>query len=536
MTTRFQHEASSAAPSCLVDLVDQSAAAHADRTAVIDEQGHLSYRVLADSAGRLAGALADAGVQRGDRVGLWLPNSAFWLQAHLALSRIGAIAVGINARYPAYETADVLRAASVNTLVIDPAGKGLADSQSLAELLAAPGVKLARVVCRTGTLPVPQGVVCLDGARLLEWSGDIPSSTSADSPSTVFTSSGSTGTPKLILHSQAGIATHSRAVAIDHAYTAEGSTVLGQLPLCGVWGFNTAYAALAGGATLVLMERFEAAAAVDLIRRHGVTYANGPDLFVRQLFTAVDGAKHRLASMRAIGFSTFSNDSRELVDLGDALGITLFQVYGSSEQQALMVRRPAGGSPEERADAGGRPSTPGTCMRIRHADTGELVQDGEPGLLETTGPNVMLGYLAEDGIDTSAFTDDGWLRTGDVAQLTDAGMRYLSRAKDVLRLSGFLVDPQEIELRLEELTDVLEAKVVAVSTPQGSRCVAFVRVADPDRFSENVVLETCRRSLASFKVPSRVFPVDDFPRIDGANGPRIQRLALRDMAVERLSA
>jgi fatty-acyl-CoA synthase len=534
MDARNEEWSASAAGLTLPELLERSTQQRADRAAVIDERGTWTYRDLLVAATRMAGGLAAAGVREGDVVGLWLPNSAFWLQAHLALAHLGAIAVGINARYPVAETARILSAADVRTLVVDPGSTGVADSGTVAELVMMPDVELDTVISRAGWLALPDGIASLDANTLPTRTA--PLQATPRTPSTVFTSSGSTGAPKLILHSQGGIRLQSDAIAASFGYTAPDAVVLGQLPLCGVWGFNTVYAALAGGATVVLMQRFDAAVAVQLVERHRVTHANGPDLFVRQLFGAAESDRQRVGSLRAIGFSTFSNDSRELVDLGDRFKVTLFQVYGSSEQQALMVHQPLDADAERRAVPGGPPTNPATRMRIRDADSGELLGYDTPGLLETTGPNVMLGYLGRDGIDTSALTDDGWLRTGDIAMTTHAGLHYLSRAKDVLRLSGFLVDPAEIEQRIEEFPDVVEAKVVGIDTARGSRCVAFVRTADPNRFDEEQLLTACRRSLASFKVPVRIFPVAEFPRVDGANGPRIQRLALRTMAAERLTA
>lgn len=529
---------SSRASAVLPDLVR----AHAQRTpmarAAIDTRGTLSFAELHSSTLAFAAALHRRGVGAGDRVGLWLPNSTFWLQAHLAAAHLGAVTVGINARYPVPEVARIATNADLSVLVVDPASGGVASTATTTELCSLDDVAIRLIVARDDAFSTPDGVDCV-GLPVLQAEPltDFTSLAVPEAPCAVFASSGSTGVPKLIVHSQAGIADHSAAVAAAFGYSAADAVVLGQLPLCGVWGYTTALSALAGGAAIVLMERFEPAAAVDAIERYTITHANGPDVFLRQLFTEARRAPARISSLRAIGFSTFSNDALELVTEGDALGITLFQVYGSSEQQALMVRQPGEGLPAQRADAGGHPSNPATRIRVRDAATGEVLEPGVAGLLESSGPNVMLGYLTRDGIDTtSAFTDDGWLQTGDIGEVTDDGMRYLSRAKDVLRLSGFLVDPREIELHLESLPAVSEAKVVAIDTERGPRCVAFVQLAEACHFDEVALLERCRSDLASFKVPQRIFPIDDFPRIDGANGPRIQRLALRDMATERLSA
>ncbi|HWD03562.1 MAG TPA: AMP-binding protein [Amycolatopsis sp.] len=518
------------------ELVERAAHSRPDGLAIVDDNGSLTYRNFFESAMRLAAGLHDAGVTAGSRVGLWLPNTAFWLQAHVALAHLGAVAVGINARYPVQEVARIVRAAGITALVIDPRSGGVADSGALRQLAELPGLTATSVLSASGPVPVPVGWECWDGPALLAHQGSLPAGAPPEAACSVFPSSGSTGAPKLVVHSQQAITAHSIAVADAFAYTQPDSVVLGQLPMCGVWGFNTVYAAIAAMAPVIMMERFEAGRAVELIARHGVTHANGPDLFLRQLFEAAEEDPARVESLRAIGFSTFSNDGEELVDRGSRLGITLFQVYGSSEQQALMVCRPSTSEPSLRADPGGFPSNPATRVRIRDPKTGELAPPGLPGQVESTGPNILLGYLTDEGIDTSALTEDGWVRTGDMGLLDDDGFRFLARDKDFLRLSGFLVDPHEIELRMEEFDDIVDAQVVGVTTDKGPRCVAFVRVASPSSFDEQRVRARCQEELASYKVPVRVFRVDDFPRIDGANGPRIQRLALRKIAEERLSA
>jgi len=347
-------------------LIDRAARRTPDRLAVIDERGETTYRELAEESCRLAGVFSARGVAAGTRVGLWLPNSSFWLAAHLGLARVGAIAVGINSRYPVAEVVRIVRAAGISALVVDPASIGIADSDSLDKVAAASDGTIGTVFTRGPSLELAGGLACV-GTRVGADGAYGAAQTPVDPAAgfAVFASSGSTGAPKLILHSQSGIAAQSEAIASSFGYDRPGTVVLAQLPMCGVWGFNTVYAALAAGATVASMERFDAKEAVELIDRARVTTANGPDLFVRRLFASAQEAGSELASFRDLGFSTFSNDSRELVDLGDARGIDLFQVYGSSEQQALMLHQDANADAATRADPGGLPSNPATRARVR---------------------------------------------------------------------------------------------------------------------------------------------------------------------------
>lgn len=518
----------------LVELMAGTAAMTPNRVAVVDETSSVSYGSLMAEVWRIESLFRTNGVTAGTRVAIWCPNSSFWLAVSLAIARLGAIAIGVNARYPVAETARVLRAADARVLVIDPGSMGAASEAIARELVDDAGIALDVVFVRDGelTMPGPVTVVDIAGSTPADV-GDAGAATpSIDDGFIAFASSGSTGRPKLILHTQRAVVAHSRAVASSFGYTRPDTVVLGQLPLCGVWGFNTAFAALAAGATIVMMERYEPHRAAALVQQYRITHANGPDQFVRSLFAAADDGGLEISSMWSLGFSTFSNDAAELVEMGDARGVSLFQVYGSSEQQALMLHQPIQGTPAERADAGGHPSNPLTQVRIRDVETGEIVVGSEPGMIESTGPNAMLGYLVDGRVDRSAFTSDGWIVTGDIGQIAEHGVRYLTRAKDVLRLSGFLVDPKEIELIVERDPTVAEAKAVAIDIDGKQRCVTFVRLNDHAAFDAETIRQHCAAELATYKVPARIHAIDELPRIDGTNGPRIQRLALRDLALE----
>jgi fatty-acyl-CoA synthase len=353
-----------------------------------------------------------------------------------------------------------------------------------------------------------------------------------EAPCNAFTSSGTTGAPKLVLHTQRGVAAHSDAVAGGFSYREPDCVVLGMLPFCGVFGFNTIMGALAAGAPSVLMPAFDAAVAVDLIERERVTNTNGSDDMLRRIL-AEARPPARIDSLREAGFAAFSGDARTLVDAGDALGKRLYMAYGSSEVQALLAHQPASAPPEIRARAGGPTVSVATEVRVRSVDDDSLQPPGEPGELEIRGPSVMAGYLGDDEAARGAFTGDGWLRTGDLGHMTEReGFVYLTRGGDVLRLGGFLVSPIEIEDFLESLEPVGAAQVVGVDTPDGAQPVAFVIPGPGQEVDEAWVIERCEAELARFKVPRRVICVDAFPTTPSANGERVQRQVLRRRAAE----
>jgi fatty-acyl-CoA synthase len=147
----------------------------------------------------------------------------------------------------------------------------------------------------------------------------------------------------------------------------------------------------------------------------------------------------------------------------------------------------------------------------------------------------MVGYWGNDKATAEAMTSDGYVRTGDLAELDeDGGFTFLSRMGDVLRLSGFLVNPLEIETHIQKLPGIADCQTISLAGAAGVRAVSFVILKPGATLDEAAVIAHCRRGLANYKVPARVFAVGDFPKTPSPNGFKIQRGKLRQMAEELL--
>lgn len=436
-----------------------------------------------ERSARLSGGLAELGVGRGDRVAVWLPNGPEWIELVFALARLGAAAVAINTRFRSHEVQDILVRSGARVLVYAPGFKGI----DFAGIMA--GVDA----------PALEHVVALPYDSLLR--EPAPDAGRDEDPAVIFTSSGTTGAPKLVVHTQHGLAAHADAVAGSFGYREDDAVVAALLPLCGVFGLCTALGALAGGARLVFAPAFDGAA--ELIERERVTHTNVSDEMLRRLLET----PARLGTLREVGFAAFNLEPRPLID---AAPFAAYQCYGASEMQALVAHAPAGAPAAQRAIAGGRPISDAIDVRI---------VDGE---IQVRGPNVMAGYLGDEDATRAAFTEDGFLRSGDLGHETELGFAYETRRGEALRLAGFLVAPREIEAFLEGCEGVRAAQVVA----PGARPVAFA-LGD---FDEAAVLARCRAELAAFKVPERVVALDAFPMAESANGERVKREALRELA------
>ena len=153
------------------------------------------------------------------------------------------------------------------------------------------------------------------------------------------------------------------------------------LPLCGVFGYDSALGALAGGAAVVQLPVFDGARAAELAARHGATHANGSDGMLLRLFAADPPPR-----LRAVGFAAFDGPARRVIDAADALGITAYMCYGSTEVQALLAHAPADGTPERRAIAGGRPVSGETEVRVRSVDEDRLLGSARRASWRSAGP------------------------------------------------------------------------------------------------------------------------------------------------------
>ena len=211
--------------------------------------------------------------------------------------------------------------------------------------------------------------------------------------------------------------------------------------------------------------------------------------------------------------------------------MVLVGVYGMSEVQALYSHWDPQAPLARRKLGGGIPTSPDAAIRVRDPETGKLLGVGEPGELEARGPSQMMEYFLNPEATAETITDDGFIRTGDLAELTeDGGFIFLSRMGDVLRLGGFLVAPAEIEARVLDHPSVGDVQVVGATVGGRNRAVAFVLAAEGQDVDEDAVIAFCAEGLARYKVPARVVVLDAFPTTQSANGIKIQKAKLRAMA------
>lgn len=495
----------------------------------------ISYAELQDRALRTSAALAGLGVRRGDAVATLLPNCREWVETFLAAARIGALVVPLNTRYRTEEISHLLRLAKAEILVTASEFQGIdfaSRLHSIAALPAEEAVGLTHVVNVAGditALPTSWNPVAAGGFAGCA----VPSfdaGAQADDPLIVFGTSGTTSAPKLAVHTHRTTSQQVKAVA-DRMMFDRGSAALQVLSLSGTFGFVPFLAGLLVGKPTVLLPIFKRAQVLDALSQYDCELLVAAEGSVRELLDNMTG--DTAGGLRRI--VTAGLEIGDIVEAAARSEIKAYNVYGSSEVFAFSAMADPGAPAEERQIPGGRLTAPGTAVRVRDPKSGELLGIGEVGELEIGGATVFVEYLRNEEATFKAKSDDGWFRTGDSATLLDArSFRYLARANDTLRLGGYSVSPADVESTIEQLPGVAQALVVGVRDGRtgDDSGVAFVKVRDGYDVTSVDVIDHCRSRLASFKVPVHVEIVDGYPTTPSANGDKVRRDKLRELAAD----
>jgi fatty-acyl-CoA synthase len=528
------------APELCVDaFLHRLAHSYGETSAIIGDLETLSFRQLLSKTRRITAALEGLGIGAGDRIAIWLPNTPDWLVLALACGRIGAIALAINTRLRSTEIADLLSRSGAKTLVLWPGFRDIPFLDILSEVSQS---ELSRLECvilyGDSAVPLPQAisskriVTYAEMAALRSDDRTRPPQTNSDWM--MFTTSGTTSRPKFVVHTQQAIIAHSKDAALAFGYDAPQSVGMNVMPLCGVIGFSQTMAALSAGAPTVLPPVFNAEKTALALRQYSVTHINSVDTVFNRVLACTSDTP-AFPSLRVAAFGAFDGSPEDFLRHAMTRGMPSTGFYGMTETQGLFSLQPFDAPPTLRARGGGNLVSPEGIVRVRDVNSGQILPHGELGAIEFYSPNIMKRYFEDPVASEAAFTKDGFLRTGDSGYtVNDRNFIFMARMGDTLRLGGFLVSPVEIAERIESHPSIAACQVVGAPTDRGIMPVAFVISKSGAGFKENDIIEHCARGLANYKVPIRVFPVDEFPSTPGVNGSKVQRHVLREWSIELL--
>ncbi|HEV2159051.1 AMP-binding protein [Bradyrhizobium sp.] len=478
--------------------------------------------------------LAAQGIGKGDIVAVWLVNRVEWIALLFAAARRGAIVAAVNTRYRSAEVAHLLKVSGAKLMVVEAAFRSIDFAAILADISKAEVPALQELaVVGADAIPAQWPCVRFDAFERA-YPLAPPAQGDIDLPVLLYTTSGTTKGPKLVAHSQRTLASHAVSVASALKLDPQRHSLLAMLPFCGTFGMTSLLGFIAAGATIHVLDAFEATPAHKILSEHRITHSFGSDEMFRRILALTD-APRPFPHLEICGFAAFQPGWRELAAEAEARGLPLFGLYGSSEVQALFSIARAGDAFADRIEGGGWPMSPDAKVRVRDTETGELAAEGVSGEIEISAPSRFLGYFNNPEATREAIHADGFFRTGDIGRLRGGAFVYETRAGDAMRLGGFLVAPGEIEDELKSCAGVADAQVVAVDLKGQARCVAFVIPTEVPPQQETLVARL-RERLAGYKVPARIYVIDAFPVTDSANGVKIQRAKLRAMVMERIAA
>jgi long-chain acyl-CoA synthetase len=525
-------------PATLADILKLSRG-HADKTFLVYGQQRITFEQHFRACAHLAHLLRDRfGVREGDRVAIAMRNLPEWSVAFWGASAAGAVVVPLNAWWTGEELQYGLSDSGTKVLVVDSdrAGRVAEHRSELPDLQQT-------IVVRSKGEAVPDG--------MLPWEevlGEVPEtvdvpevSVSTDDDATIFYTSGTTGRPKGALGTHRNICTNpislffvnvrnSTRTGVDLLSGGGGQpSYLLSVPLFHATGCHSILVAniLAGG-KLVMMYRWEAGTALELIERERVTTFGGVPAMVMQVLDHPDFASTDTSSVKGVGYGGAPAPPDLVRRVQEQFGSTpASNGYGLTETSSLSTMN-SGADYLAKPDSVG-PPVPVVTVKVVDPD-GKEVATGETGELWIKGPNVVKGYWNRPDATAESFSD-GWLHTGDVARLDEEGFVYIvDRAKDMLIRGGENVYCVEIESVLYDHPGVAEAAVIGIPHPiLGEEVGAVVHLRRGMSVSEGELQQHVGAHLAGFKVPVKVwFYEGELPRNPAG---KVMKRDLRDELV-----
>jgi len=487
----------------LSTILDRSAAAQPDRTAIRLDDLSVSYRQLSEAARRVATLLTSAGLASGDRVGLMMPNIPAFPVAFYGALRAGAVVVPMNPLLKGREVAYYLGDSGARVLFVArdfavEAAKGAADAGT--QLIQVDDADLTAVL--TGVSPDATPADAADGDDAV-----------------ILYTSGTTGQPKGAQLSHGGLTRNARLTAETLLHNSPQDVMMGCLPLFHVFGLTCGLnATVTAGGTLTLLPRFDPAKALEIIARDQVTIFEGvPTMYAAMLHhPAADTA--RTESLRLCVSGGAAMPVEILRGFEEKFGCMILEGYGLSETSPV-----ASFNHPDKQRKPGSVGTPveGVEMRLV-GDTGDPVPQGEVGEIVIRGHNLMTGYWGKPEATAEAIPD-GWFRTGDLARVDEDGYFFIvDRKKEMIIRGGYNVYPREVEEALHEHPAVAEVAVVGIAHPElGEEVGAAVALKPGGDATPSELQRFVKERVAAYKYPRHVWLVDSLPK--GPTGKILRR-------------
>jgi acyl-CoA synthetase (AMP-forming)/AMP-acid ligase II len=496
------------------DVIHQSASEFAGVEAVVEGEERLTYAALEEEVERLARALLASGIEAGDRVAIWAPNSLAWIVTGLGIYAAGAVLVPINTRFKGGEAGYVLRTSEARMLftVTDFLGtdfpallEGVERREVLKETVVIDGPLRPELVSRESFLGRAAAVPAAEvGAR--------EAGLTAESTSDIIFTSGTTGAPKgaMLTH---GASVRTYRAWVERVGLQPRDRYLVVYPLFHTAGLKScALACFLSGATAVPHAVFDVPSVMRRVVEERISVLPGPPTVFLSIMNDPNLPAFDLSSLRLSVTGAATTPPEVIRRMRDDLHIeSIVCGYGLTETHGTVSMCHHTDSLETVATTVGYPLD-GIDVRVLGGDDQDVPR-GQAGEIVVRGFNVMKGYFHDPEATKAAFLDGGWLRTGDIGVIDDRGyIRITDRKKDMFIVGGFNAYPAEIEAIILEHPAVAQVAVIGVPDDRlGEVGMAFVIPRAGQNIDEQVLAAWCRQRMANYKVPRRIKVVSDLP-------------------------
>lgn len=508
-----------------------------EKAALVFFNRTISYAQLAEYAGQLAGKLLALGVKKGDRVMLLMQNCPQWVIAHFAILRLGAVVVPVNPMNKSDELGHYIQDPDVKVAI---AAADLAHELVLANAALPASLRLAHLITTHYTdafdpdssadLPtswVPwlqerhELPVLPDGQShawipLMQTQAtiDLPNGAGPDDLAVLPYTSGTTGLPKGCMHTHASLMHNAVSTTLWGNSTPE-NVVLSVVPMFHITGMvSIMHAAIYGGATLVIMPRWDRELAGQLISHWRVTHWTNIPTMVIDLLASPNFDKFDLSSLAYIGGGGAAMPQAVAQRLLELYGLRYAEGYGLTETAAPSHSNPVEASKQQCL---GIPFI-GVDARVIDPQTLEELPQGEQGEIIIHGPQVFKGYWKRPDATQEAFIEhDGkrFFRSGDLGRIDEQGYFFITdRLKRMINASGFKVWPAEVEALMFKHPAIQEACIIATQDAYRGETVKAVVVLrqNAQNTTEQDIIDWCKAHMAAYKYPRVVSFVDALPK------------------------
>ena len=510
-------------PETFHEILARRAAAHPDREAIVDHRHRVTYGELLERVDRTAAGLQRLGIGPGDVVTIQLPNWVEFAYVFFACERIGAVANQIGPDFRSREVEYIVQFSGSRAFVCPATFKGFDYVEMMRSLRPTlPGLEAVLVLGGGGLDDVIYGPTPPPPLK--------PYRMAPDAVMRMAFTSGTTGNPKGVTHSFDTTLPAAR-ILNDAMHVTEREVFLIYLPLGLNWGYLTLLQSIMAGARAVLLDRFSARTALELIERERVTFIPSAPASLIAMLNDPELGRFDLSSLRVVITGGAACPVETIRAFRARIPGHLIELYGMLESGFHTFTR-FEDDPEAVAGTIGRPA-PEMALRLID-EHGRDVPRGAEGEIAAKGPSVHLGYYKNPQANAELFTADGWFRTGDLGVMEPSGnVRIVGRLKEMINRGGKKFFPREIEEILYTHPKVLHAAIVGVPDRRlGERNCLCVIPRPGAALSLEEVVAFLKGGVATYKLPEEIEVFDEFPFTPTG---KIQRHALARQVLARRS-